>query len=217
MKIVCIGYRSWALNIYYKLSKEFSHDFIIINKTKKILEKDIIKHNPDLLLFYGWSWAVSKALTKKYKCLMLHPSDLPKYRGGSPIQNQIINGITKSKITIFIMNENMDEGDIVLQTSLDLSGTIEDIFKRIEERGYELTKKILVHGISKTKKQKKNNISFFKRRSPEDSEITIQELIEKDSNYLYNKIRMLGDPYPNAYIKTSDNKKLLIKSAIIED
>jgi len=30
---------------------------------------------------------------------------------------------------------------------------------------------------------------------------------------LLDKIQMLEDPYPNAYIKTKDNKKLLIKTA----
>ena len=44
---------------------------------------------PDIVLFYGWSWKVSEKLINKFDCLMLHPSPLPKYRGGSPIQNQI--------------------------------------------------------------------------------------------------------------------------------
>ena len=217
MKIVCIGYRSWALNIYEKLRKNLSHEFIIINKRNKISESFIINNKPDLILFYGWSWNVSKKLTEKFNCLMLHPSDLPKFRGGSPIQNQIINGIVKTKITIFLMNDFMDEGDIVMQKGLDLSGTIDDIFKRIEKSGYELTKKIIMDGITETKKQSQKNVSLYKRRSPKESEITMQELLEKDSLYLYNKIRMLGDPYPNAYICTSDKKKILIKLAVIED
>ena len=41
-------------------------------------------------------------------------------------------------------------------------------------------------------------------------------LLSQDSQYLYNKIRMLGDPYPYAYIKTVDGKKLLIKDVSIE-
>jgi tRNA(Ile)-lysidine synthase TilS/MesJ len=39
----------------------------------------------------------------------------------------------------------------------------------------------------------------------------------KDSTYLYNKIRMLEYPYPNAYIKTIDGKKILIKLAELND
>ena len=37
-----------------------------------------------------------------------------------------------------------------------------------------------------------------------------------DHHYLYNKIRMLTGPYPNAFIRTIDNKRLVIKEAVIE-
>ena len=40
--------------------------------------------------------------------------------------------------------------------------------------------------------------------------------LKKKVQYLYNKIRMLQDPYPNAYIVTKDNKKLFIKKAEIK-
>ena len=46
---------------------------------------------------------------------MLHPSPLPKYRGGSPIQNQIINGESKSAVTLFKINNKIDQGDIIYQ------------------------------------------------------------------------------------------------------
>jgi len=49
------------------------------------------------------------------------------------------------------------------------------------------------------------------------SELTIEELSEESAEYLYNKIRMLQDPYPNPYIKTKDGKRLIINSATIED
>ena len=47
---------------------------------------------------------------------MLHPSPLPKYRGGSPIQNQIIRGVVDSMVTIFVMNDKIDAGDIIAQS-----------------------------------------------------------------------------------------------------
>ena len=48
----------------------------------------------------------------------------------------------------------------------------------------------------------KNN-SSFKNKEP-------KELQNSSAEYLNNKIRMLNDPYPNAYIKTADGKKLFI-------
>ena len=145
---------------------------------------------------------------------MLHPSKLPKYRGGSPIQNQIINGEERSAVTLFIMNEKMDAGNIVFQESMSLSGSISDIFDRIEELGYKGTMQFLnnpTNGI----KQIEEDASYFNRRIEEQSEITFDELKGKSAKYIYNKIRMLQDPYPNPYIKTIDGKKIYIKESYI--
>jgi methionyl-tRNA formyltransferase len=71
-----------------------------------------------------------------------------------------------------------------------------------------LTTKILNKNIRPIFQNEKKTI--FKRRKPTESQITISELKNKDANYLYNKIRMLTNPYPNAFIKTKDGKKLFI-------
>ena len=65
----------------------------------------------------------------------------------------------------------------------------------------------------KEKKQILKSGSLYKRRRKADSEITLQEIKTKSSVYLYNKIRMLTDPYPNAFIRCKNNKKLYIIGA----
>ena len=147
---------------------------------------------------------------------MLHPSPLPKYRGGSPIQNQIIDGKLHSAVTIFLMDNGIDTGPIAEQKYLSLEGTIEKIFQRIEMIGFELTRNIFNHGLNVTD-QNNEDATYCKRRTPEQSEITLTELESKTSDYLYNKIRMLQDPYPNPFIKTIDGKKLIIKNIQIVD
>ena len=216
MKIVCVGYRKWALEIYERLKIFYgsSHNIIIVDKSK-YSESFLIEENPDMVLFYGWSWKISTSIIEKYRCLMLHPSPLPKYRGGSPIQNQIINGETKSAVTIIEMTEELDAGDILAQERISLDGSIKDILKRLTRVGTRLTKRI-ISGNTTRRKQNENEATFYNRRKEEDNEITVNEILNQDSQYLYNKIRMLGDPYPYAYIKTVDGKKLLIKDASIE-
>jgi methionyl-tRNA formyltransferase len=59
--------------------------------------------------------------------------------------------------------------------------------------------------------------NYCKRRSPEDSEITIDEIRNSKAEYLFNKIRMLADPYPNAFVRTADGKRLVIKLAEVLD
>ena len=205
MKIVCIGYRRWALKIYKKIVKNYTHEILIVDKKSKFNVEDIIEFKPDLILFYGWSWKISSKLIENYKCIMLHPSPLPKYRGGSPIQNQIINGETTSKVTLFIMDDGMDTGDIIAQEDISFEGSLKDIFKRIVKIGYSLTKSILDNQIVPIA-QNNNDATTFKRRHPKESEISIQETTKNDSlEYIYNKIRMLdGENYPKSYINHGD-------------
>lgn len=211
MRIVCVSYRDWALKIYDQIAKVTSHTVLIIRNREQYNEQVIKDFNPDMILYYGWSWIIKEDIINNYKCVMLHPSPLPKYRGGSPIQNQIINGEKKSAVTLFIMDKGMDTGDIIFQEEISLEGHLDKIFERITVVGTKLTLKILSEDY-KLKKQNNAQATIFKRRRPEDSEITLDEIQNKSGEYLYNKVRMLEDPYPNAYIKTKDGKKLIIKN-----
>jgi len=54
-------------------------------------------------------------------CINIHPSLLPKYRGAAPIQRAIINGEQKTGVTIMLMDEGEDTGDIILQKEVEIS------------------------------------------------------------------------------------------------
>lgn len=216
MRIACVGYRNWALNIYDQLAQSMDHTFLIFRSRAQFNEAALRDFRPDLVLFYGWSWIISDDLLKDYTCLMLHPSPLPLYRGGSPLQNQILAGETSSKVSIFVMNSEIDAGDILAQEDLSLEGSLDEIFCRIDKIGAQLTLQILRDGLNPVP-QDHARATFCKRRKPEDSEITMAELQGRDAKYLYNKIRMLADPYPNAFIRTIDGKKLLIKLADVRE
>jgi methionyl-tRNA formyltransferase len=216
MKIACVGYRPWALNIYHRLEQETDHVFLKINGLAQFDEELIKDFKPDLVLFYGWSWKIPPSLINSLTCLMLHPSPLPKYRGGSPVQNQIIAGETQSAVSVFIMTNEMDAGDLLGQLPLSLSGSLDQIFADIEAAGFIITLKILQQGLL-PQAQNHADATYCKRLTPAESEITLQDLQGKTASYLYNKIRMLADPYPNAFIRTSDGKKLLIKVAEVAE
>lgn len=216
MRIACVGHRSWALNIYDRLAETTDDTYLIFRSKSQFDTEVLADYNPDLVLFYGWSWIVPKDLIERYTCLMLHPSPLPLYRGGSPIQNQIIAGETQSKVCIFIMTDELDAGDIVGRCDFNLAGTLNQIFKRVEDAGVTLSRHVIEAGLQR-EKQDHSAATFCKRRMPSESEITAEELTTKPAQYLYNKIRMLAKPYPNAYIRTADGRKLMITEAHIEE
>tara|TARA_B100000963_G_C22584967_1_gene652626 strand:+ start:431 stop:1093 length:663 start_codon:yes stop_codon:yes gene_type:complete len=218
MNIACISYRDWALKIYDKLESKIyeNHNFLIFRKKDEFDSEKLVNFKPDLILWYGWSWKVDNIFVDEYTSIMLHPSPLPKYRGGSPIQNQIIKGEKNSAVTLFKMTRKIDDGDIYIQKPFSLDGSLDDIFKRIIELGYRATLEVINNNYD-LKKQNNSEATYYKRLPPSNSEITLDEIKKCNAEYLHNKIRMLNDPYPNAYIITSDNKKLYLIQSRLDD
>lgn len=216
MKIVLIGYREWALKAFSNFRN------LKILKTNQDLNFFIDKYKSDedlCLVFAGWSHIIKSEIINKFICISLHPSDLPRFRGGSPIQNQKINGIKRTKLTAFRMTEKIDQGPIIFKTDINLDGHMSDIFSSLEKATIKTIQKIIdnhhpsfLNGII----QDETKSTFFKRRKPHESEIKIDELTSLCAEKIYQKICALEDPYPNAYIKTIDNKKILLKFVEIE-
>jgi len=180
----------------------------LLSSPKKLTISYLKRKKPEIIFFPDWSWIIPNEIISNYKCICFHESNLPKFRGGSPIQNQIIRGITKTKTTAFIMNEKIDAGDIILQKNLSLEGSIQEIFSRMSENDYSLILKI-INGKYKRRKQS-GKPTTYSRRKPKESEL---KNLNHSTNYLYNFIRMLEDPYPNAFIRIG-KQKLIFKKAI---
>ncbi len=218
--IVICSYREWSENISDYLLNEFDK----LAKFIKIKNKDefnqLIKDETkvDLFLFIGWSEIISKDIVDKNMCFCLHPSLLPKYRGGSPIQHQMINLEKQSGVTIFKMNEGIDTGPVYFQESFNLENLdLKDVFQniiKIGTKGFKLLiKDVLNDKNLKLKEQKQDEATTFKRRIPEQSEITIEDFQSLSANELSNKINSLQDPYPNAFIKCKDGSILFLTSS----
>jgi len=201
------AYRDWALKLFQKLKKKYP-DMYLLSSPKKLTINYLRRKKPEIIFFPDWSWIIPNEIISNYKCICFHESNLPKFRGGSPIQNQIIRGITKTKTTAFIMNEKIDAGDIILQKNLSLEGSIQEIFSRMSENDYSLILKI-INGKYKRRKQS-GKPTTYSRRKPKESEL---KNLNHSTNYLYNFIRMLEDPYPNAFIRIG-KQKLIFKKAI---
>ena len=240
MNVVFAGYRRWSYQILenllkvksgkWKLSAAITPPSTEANFTNLLIPvltvdprklntaatlQEIRKFHPRIFLFYGWSWLIPQELYASYTCLILHPSPLPKYRGGSPLQHQIISGEKTSAVTILEVTNNIDAGPVYSQTIFSLSGTLSQIFDRMVTIGTKDTKKVLdniAHKRIHPVLQNENNATCYKRRKPHNSEITMKDLRSKTAIELYNFIRALDDPYPNAFIKCSDGKKLLLTS-----
>lgn len=207
MNWIC-SYREWGNLIYENVSKTISCK--LIESQKEFNENLNLFADDDKIFFLGWSWIVPDDVVQNHECICLHPSPLPRYRGGSPIQHQIINGESSSAVTYFRMTDKLDAGNILFQEEFSLDGNLEDIMNRIVALGIKGIHDIL-NGNIKERKQNETEATYFKRRKPNQSEITVDDFSNFSAKELYDKIRSLQDPYPNAYVMCKDKKKLFLK------
>ena len=183
-------------------------NFINLNKKIKIFQKidkyKINNINPKIIFFIHWSKLIPNDIYKKYTCIQFHLADLPKGRGGSPIQNQILNNIKKTKISAFKVKKELDSGPICMKQNFSLDGNADTILKRMELKSINMIEKLIKKKKILFKKQI-GKPSFFKRRRPAESEINISKI--KTINKMYDFLRMLDAPdYPKAFIKLKEFK-----------
>ena len=83
-------------------------------------------------------WAMPKLGT-----FNLHASLLPEYRGAAPINWAIINGDTRTGVTTFLLNHEIDKGAIIEQTVVDIlpEDNIGTLYDKLMYVGSELVTK----------------------------------------------------------------------------
>ncbi len=90
--------------------------------------------------------------------LNLHASLLPAYRGAAPIQWAIVNGEKETGCTTFLLQHEIDTGDLLLQETVPIfpEDTAADLYDRLMHRGADLVVKTvagLVEGSLEPKPQ----------------------------------------------------------------
>ena len=76
----------------------------------------------DVIVVAAFGQIIPRAILemKKYGCINVHASLLPRYRGAAPIQWAVINGEKESGVTIMQMDEGLDTGDMLLKETVPL-------------------------------------------------------------------------------------------------
>jgi methionyl-tRNA formyltransferase len=215
--VILCGYRDWSIKINEYVASLDTINCIHMIRSKEEYDKimpALTFNSIDFMLFIGWSWIIKEDVLNKCLCLGIHPSDLPFYRGGSPIQHQIIDGIIDTKITLMsLSSEKIDAGDIYAKENVSLSGNnMNEVFEHI----IESSKLMLYNFITnydkiKPQKQSLKNGSYYKRRTPHESSLSFEIMSGMTLEQIYNFMRALTDPYPNAYIEDNEGNRLVFK------
>ena len=82
--------------------------------------QQIIDLQADLIVTAAFGQILPKELLEapRLGCINVHASLLPKYRGGAPIHQAIIDGEKETGVTIMYMAEKLDAGDIISQRAI---------------------------------------------------------------------------------------------------
>ena len=109
-----------------------------IREAKDVLEKT--EADVCVVAAFGQIIPASILHMKKYGCINVHASLLPKYRGAAPIQWAVIDGEKESGVTIMQMDEGLDTGDMLAKAivPLDEKETGGSLFDKLSEAGGRL-------------------------------------------------------------------------------
>ena len=150
-------------------------------------------------------WEIPKKGT-----INLHASLLPNLRGAAPIHWAIINGLQKTGVSTFYINENIDCGEIIEQKKVSISEnentgelynklkkigalTILSTLEKIDEKDFKSIKQI----------ESKENL-----KAPKLNRENTKIDWNKPSNEIHDFIRGLN-PFPSAWTSITENKKIL--------
>jgi methionyl-tRNA formyltransferase len=169
-----------------------------IKKDAEALDRlRIIQPDLNVVVAYGQIMPASIIYLPRFNSINVHFSLLPKYRGASPVQWTLLNGEKSTGITIFELNEKMDEGDILAQQRMDIFP--DDNSAKLESRLSQTGAELLVRTIARIteiprQKQDHSLATYAPKIQKEDGRIDW----EKDAFHLECKIRALT-PWPSVF------------------
>lgn len=195
-----------------------------VNVNDETVVKQLRDLAPECIVVVAFGQFLSNTILQlpRYRCLNIHASLLPKYRGAAPINWAIMQGETVTGVTAVVMTARMDAGDIITQKTTPLlpdehAGELE---KRMSEMGAELlidALRLIETGKATYTPQDEQGVSFAPKLKKEDGLI----VWSRETQKIHNQVRgMTPSPGAYAYFLKNDSKdkvRILIQRTQIHD
>ncbi|WP_436952662.1 methionyl-tRNA formyltransferase [Staphylococcus shinii] len=179
------------------------------------LEK-LISLDADLIVTAAFGQILPESLLNapKLGAINVHASLLPKYRGGAPIHQAIIDGQKETGISIMYMVKKLDAGDIISQRAIAIEDqdNVGSMHDKLSFLGADLLKETLpsiINGTNQRIEQNEAEATFASNISRNQEKIDWSQSAEA----IYNHIRGLS-PWPVAYTKMDDGNLKVYASRI---
>ena len=194
-RYIVAGARPWNLRVFDEIIARFSGNWKFVGGPDDLTPGMILAFDPKYIFFLHWSWKVPSEIVRNYECVGFHMADLPYGRGGSPLQNLIVNGNRHTKLSALRMVEELDAGPVYLKEDLSLEGLAEEIYIRASRLSAEMIRRIIQEDIEPIPQA--GEPTTFARRKPHQSEILECASLPD----LFDFLRMLdADGYPKAFL-----------------
>ena len=181
---------------------------------------DIIKElAPDIIVVVAYGCIIPPQLlhVAKYGCINLHVSLLPKYRGSAPIQWAVLNGDTKTGVSLMPLDEGLDTGDMLMVEpgAIDPEETSGQLFDRVSAVGA----KTLVTALEKIK------AGELTPQKQDDAQASIAPPLTKemaqfdftqDAAHIHNWVRGMN-PWPAAWFEQDGKRIKVLESRFAEN
>ncbi|GGB85162.1 methionyl-tRNA formyltransferase [Staphylococcus nepalensis] len=179
--------------------------------------EELIALNADLIVTAAFGQLLPESLLQSPKlgAINVHASLLPKYRGGAPIHQAIIDGEKQTGISIMYMVKKLDAGNIISQQAIDIEvqDDVGSMHDKLSFLGADLLKETLpsiINGTNDSIAQNDDEATFASNIRREDEKIDWSMSAEA----IYNQIRGLS-PWPVAHT-IMDGENLKIYASRIE-
>ena len=211
--ILIVSEKSWNKELVsYLQSTMPQYAFYLISQKEDFTVERIGSISPVKIFIPHWSYIIPSAIFERYECIVFHMTDLPYGRGGSPLQNLIVRGLTATKLSALRVEVGLDTGPVYLKMDLSLSGTAEEIFVRVNKLVGKMIVEIIQNNLQPVPQE--GDPVGFKRRKPEQSDMSGLEKLEE----IFDYIRMLdADGYPHAYIEKGEFRYEFTRASIKAD
>ena len=195
---------------------------VVHTEGKKIKYVEVLKkYKPEIAVCKAFGEIIPKVFLDypKHGCINIHFSILPKYRGAVPIQKAILKEEKETGISIMLMSEGLDEGDIlkIFREEIKYDDTNITLRKRLVEKSNEVlipTLKDWINDEIVPQKQETSKATYCWQKdiSKEKAEI-LWDSYEPD--YIERMVRALL-PWPIAWTVWNGKRIQIFDAIVIE-
>jgi methionyl-tRNA formyltransferase (EC 2.1.2.9) len=180
-----------------------AHNIPVLQPQKiKQESQQIIDLQADIIITAAYGQIIPESILESAKiaAINVHASLLPKYRGGAPVHQAIIDGQDTTGVTIMYMVKKMDAGNIISQKEVPIAAddTTGILYEKLSYIGAELLIKTLpsiMEGTNCSVEQLEQDVTYAPIITREKEKLSFEKTVAE----VHNQVRGLS-PWPGAYV-----------------